>query len=86
MIEIHQARDRELYYREARAFCHSYSFKNDLEKEVWERHAEGETMRAIAKAVNRSLERIHVRIARVRRTMIEQLNRRSDHYPESDQG
>lgn len=41
-------KEKQDYYRIASQLLHEDIFKNDLEKQIWERHTEGITMREIA--------------------------------------
>src|SRR3954469_24220698 len=39
---------KEAYFTKARAFLTWFQFQSKVEKEIWERHAEGQTLREIA--------------------------------------
>lgn len=55
---------RYSYFAKARRFAQYYDrFPSDLHREIWRLYGEGLSMRAIGKRVNRSVGRVHPKIA-----------------------
>lgn len=74
MIRFEQIRD---YYRLASFFLNEYPFENELERFIWEKHAEGKYLIEIEELIKaqphfRSLKKtqINVRIVKLRREML----------------
>lgn len=67
---------RQHYFELACAFLNDYQFQTDLDREVWEMHCMGGTVRGIAKEFKRSSTFVNQIIIRIRKIMLE--NERSN--------
>lgn len=45
---------KEEYYREAGTFLHEYEFSSELERQIWELHAEGLSLREIVAKLSKT--------------------------------
>ncbi len=66
------------YFRLAGQFLHEYRFKNELEKRVWEHHANGLSMSKIAAEVGTKIGRPIRIVNRLAKVMKEKLKEEND--------
>lgn len=64
---------QERYYAMARAFVFDYEFRDEVEKQVWQHHSEGMSVRGIAAKMNigRGVMYFQRRLGRLRKAMIQ---------------
>lgn len=60
---------KEIYYRLASQFLHTYSFKSQLEYNIWKLHCEGKSYPKIEKELNLGINRARYTIKRLKDEM-----------------
>lgn len=58
------------YFLKASAFLNSYLFQSEIEKSIWEGHADGKTIREIAKELSHQKDAVHKVIKKLRAIML----------------
>lgn len=61
---------KEDYYRLAGQFLHSHKFETPKEQRIWSLHAEGKSIRTIAKELKTYPQKIHAIIQRLSKEMV----------------
>lgn len=59
-----------LYYQMATDMLNTYEFADKLDRRIWELHANGASVREIAKIVKLSKSPVHIRIQRIKSDML----------------
>lgn len=63
---------KRLYFELAQSFLHAHEFESEMERQVWELHCEGLSLRTIAGRIETKVCRIHKLIKRLTQLMFEE--------------